>query len=608
MAYFNDWFGRSAEHGYTHYSSTNRTVGWDRGYDNFSDYFFSGRPTSSARSSLMTNAATLLSTMSKVMGISSSKFKAGSHQLKSSEAVIPTDMLKDSKISTDIFLGAALQSIAHTVHKTGEEFDYDRRTSKGKMNVTKTVYHTLNAERVNNLMAEDTPGYLKFVQKYKTHAYTTARPEVPKDNDGAHLLDLFDRIIRYPENITEEELEKFAEPIDEIKKYITKSGGIPADHGDCVKLSKKISNIISKYIKEEESSDDDKKDDSESKEGSGEGEGEAKSEPTKADQLEKYMKELVDSMKPKDNADGSTYKAFMEEMSEAEDRGSLKCDVKAEFLVVPESYNSIVNYERLHKKIDHTKSHVISTLLKRKNRDYQFVMKSMKSGRLDTSKLAEAKQHVSTIYERIGEVKTNKLCVAVLVDESGSMGGSKADGAGAAAIFLREALIKVPDVELFIYGHTADLPSSWHDTRDLKYKGGSGTTQVFVYQEPGMKISKNLGFISGKYENRDGTAIISVAKRVRSKTQNRGVLVVISDGSPSANNYGGETARKDVQKRALQAEQLGFEVIQVTIGGYRSTDMFRTVVDIDDVRQFPEKFVALLKKKVNTMIKETVKL
>ena len=316
------------------------------------------------------------------------------------------------------------------------------------------------------------------------------------------------------------------------------------------------------------------------------------------------MKELVESMKPKENADGSMYKDFMEEMADAEERGSMKCDSKAEFIVVSETPMHVRNYDDLYRKVDHTKSHVISTLLKRKNRDYQFVLKSMKSGRLDTSKLAEAKQHVSTIYERIGEVKTNKLCVAVLVDESGSMAGSKADGAGAAAIFLREALMKVPDVELFIYGHTADLPPHHH--RELNYKGGSGTTQVFVYQEPGMKASKNLGFISGKYENRDGTAIISVAKRVRSKTQNKGVLVIISDGSPSAQNYGGETAKQDVKKRALQAEQLGFEVIQVTIGGYRSKDMFRTVVDIDSAREFPEKFVALLKKKVNTMIKETI--
>ena len=58
----------------------------------------------------------------------------------------------------------------------------------------------------------------------------------------------------------------------------------------------------------------------------------------------------------------------------------------------------------------------------------------------------------------------------------------------------------------------------------------------------------------------------------------------------------------------LFRSQLGFEVIQVTIGGYRSQDMFRTVVDIDSAKEFPEKFVALLKKKVNTMIKETIKL
>ena len=66
----------------------------------------------------------------------------------------------------------------------------------------------------------------------------------------------------------------------------------------------------------------------------------------------------------------------------------------------------------------------------------------MRSGRLDTNKLAEAKQKVPTIYERIGEVHTDKLCIGVLLDMSGSMSGSKIEKARETMIYLYELLKK----------------------------------------------------------------------------------------------------------------------------------------------------------------------
>jgi nitric oxide reductase activation protein len=441
------------------------------------------------------------------------------------------------------------------------------------------------------------------VQKFKKHKYKD-RPDINPEDKFQKALELFDRIIRYPENITDEELEEFKEPLEFIKKNIEKAGGIPSDQKECVKLSKKITKVLEKYIEEPPPSDDDKKDDSEDGEG-GEGmEGgstgstseDAKSEADKEKEQkerEELMKELISSMKEDKNSDKDTFDAFMEDISEEEESGG-KIDRKVEFIV---EKDSPYYYDMSASKVDHTKASVIANLLKRKNRDYQFSLKSMRSGRLDTDKLAEARQGVQTIYERMGEVKTNKLSVTVLVDESGSMGGSKANKAREAAIFLKETLEGVPDVELFIYGHSADM---------VRY-GGSGTTQIFVYKEPGtVTPPKSMGNIAGRYENRDGVAILATAKRVRQKTQNHGVFVVISDGSPSANNYVGTSAIQHVKKSAIEVEKMGFQVIQVTIGGHRSKDMFKNVIDMDDVSKFPTQFVGFLKTKINSLIKEKV--
>src|SRR5699024_4249084 len=150
-----------------------------------------------------------------------------------------------------------------------------------------------------------------------------------------------------------------------------------------------------------------------------------------------------------------------------------------------------------------------------------------KSGRFDTSKLVEARQGVPNVYERMGSVKTDKICIGVLVDESGSMmSDNKYRKAREAAIFINEVVGKLSDVELFIYGHTADV--------------GSESTNVMVYREPGTPLDPYaLGAIRARSNNRDGDAILATARRIRQRTKRNGILFVISDGQPAASNYGG---------------------------------------------------------------------
>jgi len=610
MAYFRDWFGRSAEHDYTKYDSTKRSINWDHGLDNYSDYFFG-----STKSVELEGTASLLKTMSKVLGVKTSDFSVKD----SPQSIhIPTDLLKDESLSKDIFLGAALQNIASNVYQTGMERVADASAAR-VVRLNDFVYKVLNSERINNLMGEDTPGYLKFVQKYKKHKFLS-RVAPATDKKDQKLMDLFDRIVRYPENIEESEIEEFKDPIEKIRKIIEKSGGIPSEQEDCVKLSKKITKVISTYLEEEppeedtssgsdgsDSSPEDSSDSESTEEDKPEDKPEDKKKGKKTidPDFKKYLKDVVESMKEPKTEDTATFEEFKTAIEQEESRASTIVN-KVDYIHPSVTSSTRSQYERSSSKVDHTKSSVLAHLLQRKNRDYQFSIKSMRSGRLDTNKLAEAKQNVSTIYERIGEVKTNKLSVTVLVDESGSMGGEKIEAARQAAIFLYESLKGVKDVELFIYGHTADLPNNY-GTQCLK-SSGHGSTQLLIYTEPGVNNSVALGNISAKYENRDGVAILAAAKRVRSKTQNQGVFIIISDGQPSARDYGGSTAITHVKRMAIEVEKMGFEVVQVTIGGYRSRDMFKNVIDMDDVSKFPEQFVGYLKKKVNSLIKETIRM
>jgi hypothetical protein len=605
MTYFRDWFGRDADYGYSYYSPSKRSISWDKGYNDYSDFFFGNRKGKPVN---MEEAAGLIRTMSKVMGVSCDLFGTFSGK---DRILLPTHLLKDK--STDVFIGAALQNMAKYVHQNSIERQKAIDGSRGKPTLKKLVQNILNEERVNKIMSDSTPGYLRFIEKYKKDKYST-RPT--HANDKQHLIDLFDRIIRYPEDITEEELEKFKDPINGIKKILSKSNGIPLGLEDCMKVASKITKVIETYIPpEEETSDsgsgdgvpgdegdtDDLGGSSEGSMGSGDGPSESSDDD--------FIKDMITSMKEDIPLDDPSFSQFMEELKHIEElsKSGTSMASKVDIIHMKPNKYSIHSYELAKKNIDLSKAHVLATLLKRKNRDYQFALKSMRSGRLDTNKLAEAKQGVSTIYERIGSVKTDKLCVGVLVDESGSMHGSKASAARQAAIYLDESLKGVPDVELFIYGHTADVPCILSDSREIRCSG-SRSTQLLVYKEPGIQTSHQLGDIQGRSENRDGVAMIAAAKQIRKFTQDKGVFVIISDGSPHATSYAGDTARKHVKKMANEIEAMGFQVIQVTIGGYRSHDMFKDVIDIDSVEEFPEKFVGFLRKKVNSLIKEKVML
>ena len=93
--------------------------------------------------------------------------------------------------------------------------------------------------------------------------------------------------------------------------------------------------------------------------------------------------------------------------------------------------------------------------------EYSLTHLGMRNGVLDTGKLAEAVQGVPTVYKRQGEVRSDRACVCMLVDESGSMyRHGRMLAARKTAVLLNEALSSIPNIELFIYGHTADCERS----------------------------------------------------------------------------------------------------------------------------------------------------
>lgn len=613
-----DWFNRRAEDAYTFADDSKRLFSWDKGRSSYSSYFVKDDET-------LKNAAKMVGSMFRVIGVPktlrySNKLEHASTNKGAPSVQVPLSMLRDENGEyldsdselLDAFYGASIQNAALATMQTTSEYAKTlmARDTNRNLTVKDMLFTVLNTERIDRKLADRLPGYLKFVQKYKNHLYENAAEfdeDAPKQK---RLMDLIVKMLRYPANIREEDLDEFQKPIQQIERLLKKHGGIPNTADECASMSTSLSNIIYKYIEEEE---EEEKEEETPGDGSGGGGGE---EPSKAPskpkmdkkELDEAAKDMVKSlMNPDLGSDAdSDFQEDFEEFTESMDEDKMpKTQKNYDKEGVADSKNvkfikasaNKEQYKDALSRVDVTKAAVLQKLFARKSKDQAFVMKSMRSGRLDTNKIAEAKQNVPTIYERMGHITTNKICVGVLIDESGSMGGSKIDKAREAAIFINEVFKKMPDVDLYIYGHTADESSS-KDTTMRIYREKNNVTDPFA-----------LGSVRARCNNRDGDAILATAKRMRGFTANQGLIFVLSDGQPAASNYNGQAGIIDTREKVQKAQSLGFQVIQIAIEeSVPSKEMFDYFIKMTDIRNLPKDMVAYMSRKVDKLIKETVSL
>lgn len=197
---------------------------------------------------------------------------------------------------------------------------------------------------------------------------------------------------------------------------------------------------------------------------------------------------------------------------------------------------------------------------------------NLRNGTLDPTKLAEAKQSVPNVYMRHARVITDKVSVALVVDESASMKTDlKSQSAREVAVLLTEAIKDVPEMELFIYGHHADV-------------GFPLSTTINVYRDNTHRADFTLGSTKAEGCNRDGIAFKEIALDIRKQTPNKILMIAICDGYPNAENYRGEAAVEDTRRKVREIERMGFSVMQVSLkGGVDSKLMFRHWVNFDNM-------------------------
>lgn len=247
--------------------------------------------------------------------------------------------------------------------------------------------------------------------------------------------------------------------------------------------------------------------------------------------------------------------------------------------------------QRYERSLHRVKRYIpaVQRILRANSTEYKYTLRGMRSGRLDSSKLAEAMQGVDTVFVRQGEVRSDRIAVCLLVDQSGSMcanscydedgkGLSRIDVARDTAVLLDQALSRLPNIDLFVYGHAADEMER-------------GTTEIYTYRDRRSRGRKVLGACTELWNNADGFAILETARLVREQTQAPCLFFVISDGQPAACCYDGRLNGIEHTRQAVETiSKQGFIPVQIAIDScFEPSLMFRHFVKFTDLgRLAPE--------------------
>ena len=509
----------------------------------------------------------------------------------SKRVFVSTKMLEDTERSDEdkltIFCGLAVHEASHLKFTTRKVIQsYIDEQLKGLPASEKILQTSLimmiEDERVEDALLKERPGYIEFIEKEKTYEYNRFVESAKADSSkySQFFLNLY-KLIRFPENVDVDILNEYSSIYEDIGNAVTP---LPESSKEVCVVSKKVLDIIKAGFKVDEMTDEEKYEFN-------------KAMRNIADAARDGYEELLygvdgDSLKipsgrvAENLADCATAEVLSGltdgEIFCGDDKDTFFSKSKEDFNVYMESYNRIKKYIPAIRK-----------LIKGNDRNFEFNMHGCRSGLLDTNKLAEAYQGVPQVYVRKGKVTTSKVTVCILIDESGSMGYgsgygsylSRIESARDTAILLNESIKGIAGVDLYIYGHTGDQVYS-------------GATEISIYKEGNAQCPAHaLGSIRNRCENRDGVAILEVAKRIRKFTQEPVLMFIISDGSPSAVDYRGYEARRDTAKRVQEVERMGFSTLAITINAYHEAgEIYPRNIDLSgSLEDFPKRLSRLIK-------------
>ena len=206
--------------------------------------------------------------------------------------------------------------------------------------------------------------------------------------------------------------------------------------------------------------------------------------------------------------------------------------------------------------------------------------------RIDTKRLYRPDQKIFT--KNVPAKKGFDMAVAVLLDESGSMGSKdRYKYAQAAAIILQDFCYRL-HIPMMVYGH-----STSGDLVDL---------YSYVEHDVFADLDRyRLADIQARRSNRDGAALRYVSRRLLERPERNKILILVSDGNPAHTNYWGEAAEEDLRAFRSEFVSCGGLLIAAAIGDDKDAIhriYGQSFMDITDLSSFPLRRTQYLKRHI----------
>lgn len=535
------------------------------------------------------------------------------------------DLSEGQKIDT--FMGLAIHEGCHL-----KWTDFTQMASEDN-GIVRNLINLLEDERIERLCGEVMPGYANYLKATKYYMFDLYRQRKAQECGyeelpaPARLLNAILAIIRYPKALDRDDLEEFADYLYEVREIIRDYPSTPAE---VTAAAKAVYDVIRKFFERqqnpregsgeeqdengessssgEEGREQEKRDDSENQsqdgstgeesrpengespsgqESSGSSKGEGDDIQKKVEEALSELEKQMGDMGELTSDPGESRPLSDEDMADCVKRdGNQLAGICEDMITLGETSGSVLykaeeDKETYDDSLRRVRKYIpaIAKTLRGHCGEYAVTYHGMRSGVLDTGKLAEAFQGVQAVYVREGTIRSDRMAVCVLIDESGSMYGEKIRAARDLAVLLNEAVATVPAIDLYIYGHT------YGDRCRDSYYEGRKIAELQVYREKGYAPRKALGSVTDRSGNLDSYAIREAAQRMRKYSACRkNLMFVITDGAPNERYEQLASTVKELEKKGLDIVAVciepSYDPSMLYTHHVRFTDMSRLAIDL----------------------------
>ena len=562
--------------------------------------------------------------------------------------IVDAGLLRYSDKNLDVFSGLAIHEKLHCIYSKDifqwlKENEYEISDTQTERYLLKLVTNVIEDEYIERKLQETCSGYVHYITSCKNYYFDKSDIEdESKITEFGEIVNTFLLLVRYPSRLGETRRRNHAEHIQTFMKELRK--GLES-RKHTIRCIKNIYSYLRNLGKAMAPSDTVTDEMLESIDSEARASADQFIQDFKEDIENNYWKEMVadGTIEQMHDEERKSQSEFLRRNLEAELRNPLDClithehiskldglqDYKLKTIGISSSTEKKINeLEKsgyCEKNIDkslafsssqrlvswqqsecneYTSKNYLESVtdmrseimkLKRKIDLYgnakKITMYNQKRGRIDKRKLHRIPMGLDDVFKTVSIKEDKPLDICVLVDESGSMGYTSMVDARKSAIAIKEALSDNSQLDLWVFGHSAD---------SIK----EGQTEMIEYHSPSLdNKSMAMGNMQARLENRDGNAILASALKVDNESENNSkkVMIVLSDGEPSADRYRGEEAIKHTRDSVKYIENQGWQVIQLGFGECTDEEMskmFTNYARVDDTSNLGNRLSKIIRKVV----------